>query len=63
MEVTVANSSFDRVFKVRDEENARKLIRNIITPSKVVVAKRDYERDKKRGIELLTRRFSASMTS
>ncbi|ENR6547674.1 hypothetical protein ACEWOX_003422 [Vibrio cholerae] len=56
----MATTSFDKDFKVTDDKVINKFKMAAENPRKVVVKKRNYESDKSKGIQLLTRQLSNS---
>lgn len=58
----MATTSFDKNFTVTDESAIKKFKHAAKHPRKVSVTKRDYESDKEKGIQLLTRKLSNSVT-
>jgi hypothetical protein len=54
----MATTSFDKSFVVRDSESIRQIHKDLENPRKVVIQKRDYEADAKKGIELLAQQLS-----
>ena len=56
----MATTSFDKDFKVTDDKVINKFKMAAATPRKVAVKKRNYESDKSKGIQLLTRQLSNS---
>ena len=58
----MATTSFDKDFKVTDDALIKKFKNAAVNPKKITVKKRDYESDKSKGIQLLTRQLSNSGT-
>ncbi|WP_172953211.1 hypothetical protein [Vibrio fujianensis] len=56
----MATTSFDKDFKVTDDKVIKKFKMAAANPRKVVVKKRNYESDKSKGIQSLTRQLSNS---
>ncbi|MDD9177583.1 MULTISPECIES: hypothetical protein [Aliivibrio] len=56
----MATTSFDKDFKVTDDKVINKFKMAAANPRKVAVKKRNYESDKSKGIQLLTRQLSNS---
>lgn len=54
----MATSSFFKEFKLKDKEQAEKLLYDLEHPNEVKVSNRDLEEDRKRGIEILRRRLN-----
>lgn len=55
--------SFERAFVVEDKEASLKFLKDIEAPVTVKVAKRDLNKDSKKGMQLLKQRFSHSRKS
>lgn len=58
----MATTSFDRDFQVSDIKVIEKFKHSATNPRKIEIKKRDYESDKSKGIQLLTRQLSNSET-
>jgi hypothetical protein len=59
----MATTSFDKSFVVTNQDSVREFKDNAKKPLKVVVKQRDFDADRQKGIQLLKRHFSASVTS
>jgi hypothetical protein len=59
-EIVMATTSFDKDFKVTDDKVIKKFKSAAANPRSVAVKKRNYESDKSKGIQLLTRQLSSS---
>ncbi|GHG73573.1 hypothetical protein GCM10010919_26460 [Alishewanella longhuensis] len=55
----MSESSFDREFHITDLQSAKQLLQDLENPQAVRYAKRDLLQDKKKGIELLWKKFDA----
>lgn len=58
----MATTSFDKNFKVSDVKVIAKFKNAAVHPRKIAIKKRNYEYDKSKGIQLLTRQLSNSET-
>ncbi len=58
----MATTSFDKNFTVSDESAIAKFKHAAKNPRRISVKKRNYESDKEKGIRLLTRKLSNSVT-
>lgn len=59
-EIVMATTSFDKDFKITDDKVINKFKMAATNPRKVALKKRNYESDKSKGIQLLTRQLSSS---
>ncbi|MFT6347108.1 MAG: hypothetical protein ACJAYB_000089 [Psychromonas sp.] len=53
----MATTSFNKNFVVTDQTSIKNLAKDLLTPHKIVINKRDYQTDKVKGIELLKQRL------
>ncbi|UXK06946.1 hypothetical protein N5094_10905 [Shewanella putrefaciens] len=58
----MSTASFDRAFIVEDSVAISNIKHDIRAPRKVTVAQRDHRKDAEKGIKLLKRRLSKSVT-
>lgn len=54
----MATTSFDKSFKVTDEQHIEKFKNAAMKPRTIVFKPRNYESDKSKGIQLLTQQLS-----
>lgn len=62
MEAIMATTSFDREYVVTEIKSANKLSSDMEKPVKVQAAKRDYAKERQKGVRILKQQFSSLET-